>query len=59
MNEQFIQRLSIDWNKIEQHSYLRKIGAIKDLEELVFEKPITFLWGKTEVVSQLYWKLLQ
>ena len=46
MNEQFIQRLSIDWNKIEQSSYLRDIEAIKDLEELVFEKPITFFVGE-------------
>lgn len=46
MNEQFIQRLSIDWNKIEQSSYLRKIEAIKDLEDLVFEKPITFFVGE-------------
>ena len=29
MNELFIQSLSIDWNRIEQHSYLRKIEAIK------------------------------
>lgn len=46
MNEQFIQRLSIDWNKIEQSSYLRDIEAIKNLEELVFEKPITFFVGE-------------
>lgn len=46
MNEQFIQRLSIDWNKIEQNSYLRKIDAIKDLDELVFDKPITFFVGE-------------
>ena len=46
MNEQFIQRLSIDWNKIAGNSYLRKIEAIKDLEELVFEKPITFFVGE-------------
>ena len=46
MNEQFIQRLSIDWDKIEQSSYLRKIEAIKDLEELVFEKQITFFVGE-------------
>lgn len=46
MNEQFIQRLSIDWNKIEQSSYLRHIEAIKNLEELVFEKPITFFVGE-------------
>ncbi len=46
MNEQFIQRLSIDWNKIERNSYLRRIDAIKDLEELVFEKPVTFFVGE-------------
>lgn len=43
MNEQFIQRLSIDWNKIERNSYLREIDAIKELEEMEFDKPITFL----------------
>ena len=46
MNEQFIQRLSIDWNKIERNSYLRRIDAIKELEELVFDKPITFFVGE-------------
>lgn len=46
MNEQFIQRLSIDWDKIEQSSYLRKIEAINNLEELVFEKPITIFVGE-------------
>lgn len=46
MNEQFIQRLSIDWDKIEQNSYLRNIEAINKLEELVFEKPITFFVGE-------------
>lgn len=46
MNQQFIQRLSIDWDKIERTSYLRKIEAIKELEELVFEKPITFFVGE-------------
>ena len=28
MNQQFIQSLSIDWNKIEDDSYLREIEAI-------------------------------
>lgn len=46
MNEQFIQRLSIDWNKIERNSYLREIDAIKELEELEFDKPITFFVGE-------------
>ena len=46
MNEQFIQRLFIDWNKIERSSYLRKIEAIKELEELNFVRPITFFVGE-------------
>ena len=46
MNEQFIQRLSIDWDKIEKNSYLRNIESIKAIDELVFEKPITFFVGE-------------
>lgn len=46
MNEQFIKSMYIDWNKIEESSYLRKIEAIKELEELVFDKPITFFVGE-------------
>ena len=37
MNQQFIQSLSIDWNKIEDDSYLREIEAINKLKEVVFE----------------------
>jgi len=46
MNEQFVQRLSIDWSKIERNSYLRNIDAINGLEELVFDKPVTFFVGE-------------
>lgn len=46
MNELFIQRLSINWDKIGKNSYLRKIDAIKGVQELVFEKPITFFVGE-------------
>ena len=46
MNNQFIQKILIDWNKICRHSYLRQIDAIKDLEELEFESPITFFVGE-------------
>lgn len=46
MNEQFIQGLSIDWDKIERSSYLREIAAINKLEELEFDKPITFFVGE-------------
>lgn len=46
MNELYIQSLSIDWNRIEENSYLRKIDALKGLEELIFEKNIAFLVGE-------------
>ena len=46
MNTQFIQKLFIDWDKIESNSYLRRIDAIRGLEELEFEKPITCFVGE-------------
>lgn len=46
MNEQFIQGLSIDWSKIDSHSYLRKIEALKKMERLDFTNPITFFVGE-------------
>lgn len=48
MNQQFIRGLTIDWDKIAQCSYLRKIEAINGLEHLEFKKPITFLVGENE-----------
>lgn len=46
MNDQYIQGITIDWNKIEKDSYLRKIEAISGLERLEFTKPITFFVGE-------------
>ena len=46
MNDQFIKGITIDWNKIEKDSYLRKIEAISGLERLEFTKPITFFVGE-------------
>ncbi len=46
MNDQFIQGITIDWNKIEEHSYLRDIEAIKGLERLEFTGPVTFFVGE-------------
>ena len=42
----FIRSLSIDWNEISPHSYLRGIDAIHNLENLSFRKPITFFVGE-------------
>lgn len=46
INNQFMQGLTIDWTKISTDSYLRKIDAIKDVDTLVFHKPITFFVGE-------------
>ena len=46
MNNQFIQRIGIDWNRIGRDSYLREIDALKGLELLEFEKPVTFFVGE-------------
>lgn len=46
MNDQFIQGLRVDWSKIDRHSYLRDIQAIKGLEELFFSRPITIFMGE-------------
>lgn len=45
MNNQLIQGISIDWNKIDKYSYLRNIEAIKGLERLDFSNSITFFVG--------------
>ncbi len=58
MNDQFIQRVMFDWNRIDYGSYLRRIEAFKGVEKLDFNKSITFLWEKTVVVNQLYWRHL-
>lgn len=46
MNEQFIQRVTIDWDKIGAESYLRDIAAISGLECISFDKPVTFFVGE-------------
>ncbi|MBS5063068.1 MAG: AAA family ATPase [Hungatella hathewayi] len=46
MNNQFIQRIGIDWDGIGRDSYLREIEALKGLEGLEFLRPVTFLVGE-------------
>ncbi len=41
-----IKGLSIDWDKIDQRSYLRKIESIAGVEQLSFHRPITFFVGE-------------
>ena len=45
-NEQFIKSVSIDRNKVPNDSYFMKIDAVKNLDYLNFEKPITFFVGE-------------
>ncbi len=41
-----IQGVGINWDKIDEHSYLRKIEAIKGLDYLTFSKNITIFVGE-------------
>ena len=38
MNNQFIQRVRFDWNRIDNDSYLKGIEAFKGIEKLDFNK---------------------
>ena len=58
MNDQFIQGVIFDWDKIDKDSYLKGIRAFKGVEKLDFNKPITFFVGEMAAVNQLYWKHL-
>ena len=46
MNDQFIQRVMFDWDRIDNDSYLKKIDAFKGIESLDFNKPVTFFVGE-------------
>ena len=46
MNSQLIQKMVIDWEKIDRSSYLWDIEAIKGLGELEFTSPVTFFVGE-------------
>ena len=46
MNEQLIQNIKIDWQKIKPYSYLRDIEAIRNLKTIEFRCPVTFFVGE-------------
>ena len=58
MNDQFLQGVIFDWNRIDNDSYLKRIKAFKGIQKLDFNKAITFLLEKMAVVNQLYWRHL-
>lgn len=46
MNDQFIQSVSINWDRIARNSYVREIKAIREMTQMVFTSPITFFVGE-------------
>ncbi len=42
----FINKVTIDWNAIDQYSYLREIPALNGTDEIEFHQPITFFVGE-------------
>ena len=46
MNDRFIQKIKIDWTKIDEWSYLRDVSALRGVEEIEFTNNITFLVGE-------------
>ena len=46
MNQPFIKRAVIEWEKIGQDSYLRRIPALEGLEALEFDAPVTCFVGE-------------
>ncbi len=46
MNDQFVRKINIDWNKIDSSSYLRNIPTIKNLQSLELSNSVTFFVGE-------------
>ena len=46
MNTQLIRSVCIDWAKIEPSSYLCSIPALRGVEQVSFESPVTFFVGE-------------
>ena len=58
MNNQFIQGVTFDWDRIDNDSYLKRIEAFGGVKKLDFNKPVTFLLEKMAVANPLYWRQL-
>ena len=46
MNDLYLQGLRIDWASVPEGSYVHKISALRGVEEVRFNNPITFLVGE-------------
>lgn len=42
----FIRDVYIDWSRVETDSYLRRIAALRGVERISFQKPVTFFVGE-------------
>ena len=58
MNDQFLQGVIFDWNRIDNDSYLKRIKDFKGIQNLISTKQSPFLSEKMAVVNQLYWRHL-
>ncbi len=43
MNDQFLQGVIFDWNRIDNDSYLKGIEAFKELKNLILTNQLLFL----------------
>lgn len=46
LSNMFIKDVRIKWDDISERSYLKGIPAIASVDELYFEKPVTFFVGE-------------
>ncbi|MFA9376054.1 MAG: AAA family ATPase [Lachnotalea sp.] len=46
MNDRFIKEIKINWDKIDEDSYLRNISALQNVNKVLFNNNITFFVGE-------------
>lgn len=46
MTGQYIESVSINWERVDRNSYLRNIEALRGLQSIQFHKPVTFFVGE-------------
>lgn len=58
MNDQFIQGVIFDWDRIDNDSYLKRIEAFGGVKNLISTNRLLFLLEKMAVANPLYWRQL-
>lgn len=46
MNDLFINKIRINWDEINEYSYIREVASINQINELEFTNNITFFVGE-------------